>query len=112
MVLEWTLGLKGLAYSMTPGSTFFAAASVYISREHEPPDILYETCACIIHTINLQLHVHNIETLHDQYFSLTSEDILRDSKPRVPEDQASHDVSVYETCARVIHTKSTQLHVH
>ena len=34
MVLEWTLGLKGLAYSMTPGSTFFAAASVYISREH------------------------------------------------------------------------------
>ena len=26
--------------------------------DSEPPDILYETCACIIHTINLQLHVH------------------------------------------------------
>ena len=31
MVLEWTLGLKGLAYSMPD---LFAAASVYISREH------------------------------------------------------------------------------
>ena len=29
-----------------------------------------------------------IETLHDQYFSLTS-DSLRDSKPRVPEDQGT-----------------------
>ena len=62
MVLEWTLGLKGLAYSMTPGSTFFAAATVCISRVSEPPDILYETCACIIHTINLQLHNRNNAT--------------------------------------------------
>ena len=45
-----------------------------------------------------------IETLHDQYFSLTSEDSLRDSKPRVRGPRDSHDVSVYETCARVIHT--------
>ena len=30
-----------------------------------------------------------IETLHDQSFSLTSEDSLRDSKPRVPEDQGT-----------------------
>ena len=50
----------------------------------ETPDILYETCACVIHTSNLQLHVHNIiETLHDQSFSLTSEDSLKDSKPSV-----------------------------
>ena len=58
MVLEWTLGLKGLAYCMTPGSTFSAAASVYISKEHgrlRTTRHLYETCACII---NLQLHVH------------------------------------------------------
>ena len=47
MVLEWTLGLKGLAYSMTPGSTFFAAASVYISREHG-------TCALLSFQINVQ----------------------------------------------------------
>ena len=57
MVLEWTLGLKRLAYS--PGSILVsAAASVYISREHgrlrtTAPDILCESCACIIHT-NLQ----------------------------------------------------------
>ena len=58
--------------------------------DSEPPDILYETCACIIHTINLQLHMSIIiETLHDQPFSLTSEDSLRDSKPRVPEDQGT-----------------------
>ena len=32
-----------------------------------------------------------IETLHDQHFSLTSEDSLRvrDSKPQVPEDQGT-----------------------
>ena len=30
-----------------------------------------------------------IETLYNQYFSLTSEDSLRDSKPRVPEDQGT-----------------------
>ena len=36
--------------------------------DSEPPDILYETCACIIHTMFII-----IETLHDQSFSLTSE---------------------------------------
>ena len=43
----------------------------------------------VLVSFTLQLHVHSmiIETLHDQYFSLTSEDSLRDSKPRVPEDQ-------------------------
>ena len=52
MVLEWTL-------EPTPGSILVsAAASVYISREHgrlrtTAPDILCESCACIIHT-NLQ----------------------------------------------------------
>ena len=52
--------LKRLAYSRT-GSTFSAAASVSSQGnmgDSEPPDILHETCACIIHTINLQLHVH------------------------------------------------------
>ena len=82
------------------------------SQGNRTPDILYETCACIIHTINLQLHVQFIiiETLHDQSFSLmASEDSLRDSKlpellgARGPRDR-SHDVSVYETCACVIHT--------
>ena len=53
--------------------------------DSEPPDILYDTCACVIHTSNLQLHVHNIiETLHDQSFSLTSEDSLRDSVTGYP----------------------------
>ena len=56
------------------------------SQGNRTPDILYETCACIIHTINLQLHVQFIiiETLHDQSFSLmASEDSLRDSIPPV-----------------------------
>ena len=61
----------------------------------EPPDILYETYVCIIHT-NLQLHI--IETLHDQSFS-------RDFKPPViytgyPRTKGQE--SVYETCACVI----------
>ena len=48
MVLEWTLGLKRLAYS---------SVSLHLSQgnmgDSEPPDILCESCACIIHT-NLQ----------------------------------------------------------
>ena len=54
-----------------------------LSREQ---DTRLDTCACIIHTINLQLHVQFIiiETLHDQSVSLmASEDSLRDSKPPV-----------------------------
>ena len=46
-----------------------------------PPDILHDTCACIIHTINLQIM---LETLHDQFFSLTSEYSLRDSLTSQP----------------------------
>ena len=91
MVLEWTLGLKRLAYSRIDLRLFggsdvplrcrvtlqqrlivSAAASLYISSDaaaetislccsvtlhlkgtSEPPDILCESCACIIHT-NLQ----------------------------------------------------------
>ena len=59
--------------------------------DSEPPDILYETCACVIH---LQLHIRFIIlTLHDQSFSLTSEDSLRHSVQTtsywVPEDQGT-----------------------
>ena len=63
-------------------------ASVYISREHGRLDILYEACAGISHT-NLQLHVHSIiETLHDQSFSLTSEECLKPATSYwVPEGQ-------------------------
>ena len=44
--------------------------------------------------VSLPLLIYNcmsiiIETLHDQPFSLTSEDSLSDSKPRVPEDQGT-----------------------
>ena len=98
------LGLTGSAWCLSgplkrPGSTFSAAVSVYISREHgrlrmgdsEPPDILYETCACVIH---LQLHVHTPRSI---FLSLlnTSEDSLRHSVQTettsywVPEDQGT-----------------------
>ena len=62
MVLEWTLGLP------TPGSIFSAAASGNMG-DSEPPGILCESCACIIHT-DLQSCMSIIsETLHDQSFS-------------------------------------------
>ena len=69
MVLEWTLGLK------RPGSILIvsAAASVYKSTsqgnmgDSEPPDILCESCAYIIHT-NLQSCMSIFsETLHDHH---------------------------------------------
>ena len=75
MVLEWTL-------EPTPGSILVsAAASVYISREHgrlrtTAPDILCESCACIIHT-NLQSCM-SIIVKHST--TITSEESLGDSK--------------------------------
>ena len=53
--------------------------------DSEPPDILYETCACVVH---LQLHVHTPRSI---FLSLnTSEDSLRHSvQTRVPEDQGT-----------------------
>ena len=47
--------------------------------DSEPPDILYETCACIIHTVNLQLHVH---LLKHSMINLSLK-IDSDSKPPV-----------------------------
>ena len=49
-----------------------------------------------------------IETLHDQYFSLTSGDSLRDSKPQVPLDQGTVMTSqcmklVLVSCLRGVH---------
>ena len=87
MMLEWT------------ARSTSSATSQGNMGDSEPPDILYETCACVIHTSNLQLHVHNIiETLHDQSFS---HDLKIASKTpnhqllgtRGPRDR-SHDVSV------------------
>ena len=54
----------------------------------------HQTFCMRIVLVSFTLLIYNcmsiiIETLHDQYFSLTSEDSLRDSKPRVPEDQAT-----------------------
>ena len=48
--------------------------------DSELPDILYETCACIIHTINLQLHVHVL--LKHSTINLSLK-IDSDSKPPV-----------------------------
>ena len=53
-----------------------------------------------------------IETFHDQYFSLTSEDSLRYSKPRVPEDQGTvmTSRSVRKLCS--CHSHYSAIHVH
>ena len=72
--------------------------------DSEPPGILCESCACIIHT-NVQSCMSIIsETLHDN-LSLTSEESLTDSKlPDTGYLRTKGQESVYETCACVIHT--------
>ena len=61
-MLEWTPEEASLLQD--PGSTFSGSLLQRQSTsqgnmgDSEPPEILYETCACII-TINLQLHVHS-----------------------------------------------------
>ena len=67
MVLEWTLGLKRLAYSRIDLSLCCSVSTVYNMGDSEPPDILCESCACIIHT-NLQSCMSIFsETLHDHH---------------------------------------------
>ena len=70
--------------------------------DSEPPGILCESCACIIHT-NLQSCMsvkHSTINL-----SLTSEESLTDSKlPDTGYLRTKGQESVYETCACVIHT--------
>ena len=79
--------------------------------DSEPPGILCESCACIIHT-NLQcplLVKHSTINL-----SLTSEESLTDSKlPDTGYMRTKGQESMYETCACVIHTiLLMQLRVH
>ena len=53
-MLEWTLGLKRLAYSRIDLSlSVLQSTSQGNMGDSEPPDILCEFCACVIHT-NLQ----------------------------------------------------------
>ena len=108
-VLEWTPEEASL---LQDRPSLLSAASVYISREHgkHTPDILYETCACIlciIHTISsaacsLQLKhsMINLSLLHLKIASDTPNHQLLGT--RGPRDR-NHDISVYETCACVIH---------
>ena len=56
MVLEWTPE-EGSLLQDRPSLLQRQSTSQRNMGDSEPPDILYETCACIIHT-NLQLHVH------------------------------------------------------
>ena len=103
IVLEWTPEKASLLQDR-PSLLHRQSTSQGNMGNSEPPDILYETCACIIHIMFII-----IATLHDQSFSLISEDSLRDSKPttmqllgtRGPRDR-SHNVSV--SCACVTHT--------
>ena len=96
MVLEWTL-------EPTPGSILVsAAASVYISREHgrlrtTAPDILCESCACIIHTIYRAAH-STIITSEERASEIPSYQLLAGYL------RTKGQESVYETCACVVHT--------
>ena len=87
MVLEWTpeearIDLLCCSVSLHLKGTLHGRLRM---GDSEPPDILYETCACVIH---LQLHVHTPRSI---FLSLnTSEDSLRHSvQTRVPEDQGT-----------------------
>ena len=103
MVLEWTLGLKRLAYSRIDLS-LCCSVSLHLKgtweTQNHAPDILCESCACIIHTIIYRAAC-------PLFFSetLTSEESLRDSKlPVTGCLRTKGQESVYETCACVIHT--------
>ena len=65
--------------------------------DSEPPDILCESCACIIHTDLQSCMSIFSETLHTRI--ITSEESLRTGCLRTKGQE-----SVYETCACVIHT--------
>ena len=91
MVLEWTLG-QDRSSQLQHQST-----SQGNMGDSEPPAILCESCACIIH-INLQSCMSIIsETLHDQSFSHISHRFQAGYRTKGQE-------TVYETCACVIHT--------
>ena len=100
MVLEWTLGLKRLAYSRIDLSLCCTTSQGKMG-DSEPSDSLCESCACIIHT-NLQSCM-SIFSEHSTI--ITSEESLRDSKlPVTGCPRTKGQESVYETCACVIHT--------
>ena len=85
MVLEWTLGLKRLAYSRIDLSLCCSVSTVYNMGDSEPPDILCESCACIIHT-NLQSCMSIFsETLHDHHISREPQRF----QATMPEDQGT-----------------------
>ena len=70
--------------------------------DSEPPDILCESCACIITNLQSSMSIFS-ETLHARI--ITSEESLRDSKlPVTGCLRTKGQESVYETCACVIHT--------
>ena len=76
MVLEWTTEEASLLQD-TP-DIFQHQSAGYLRTSGQAT--LYETCVCVIHTIiNLQLHVHYYEVLHNRPFSATSKESLRDS---------------------------------
>ena len=71
MVLEWTLGLKMLAYSsVSLHIVYLWSTSQGNMGDSEPPDILCESCACIIHRAACSFISE----------TLTSRESLRDSK--------------------------------
>ena len=94
--------LKRLAYSRMDLSLCSVSLHLKGTWDSEPPDILCESCAYIIHT-NLQSCMSIFsDTLHDHHIS---EESLGDSKlPVTGYLRTKGQESVYETCACVIHT--------
>ena len=112
MVLEWTpeeASLLIVVLQDRPSQLQRQSTSQGNMRDSEPPDICMRL---VLVSFTLLIMFIIIETLHDQSFSLSSEDSLRYTKPPVtgPRDR-NHDVSVYETCARVILTATCAFNI-
>ena len=100
MVLEWTLGLKRLAYSRIDLS-LCCRVSLHLKGTWETQNHQCKSCACIIHT-NYRAAC---PFLVKHSTIITSEESLRDSKlPVTGCLRTKGQESVYETCACVIHT--------
>ena len=78
MVLEWTLGLKRLAYSRIDLSLCCSVSTVYNMGDSEPPDILCDVSLVLVSFTLIYRAACPFLVKHST--TITSEESLRDSK--------------------------------
>ena len=89
-MLEWTPEEANLLQDR-PSLLQCRSTSQGNMEDSEPPDTLYDTCVVSFTLLIYSCMFIIIETLHDQSFSLTSEDIASETPNHqlVPEDQGT-----------------------